>query len=138
MRTQAKVANEWIMPNGRARVLIVDDQKVLAWTIGMLLTKAGYEVETLNNPMLVRDALQKRPADLVISDVVMPEMSGIDLAIQLEQEHSSCKIILLSGQANTLQLLSKARAAGYDFEVFPKPIPPNDLLRLVEARVNGA
>lgn len=138
MRTQANVANEWIMPNGRARVLVVDDETVLAWTIGMLLTKAGYDVETLNNPMLVREALQKHPADLVISDVVMPEMSGIDLAIQLKQEHSSCKIILLSGQANTVQLLSKARAAGYDFEVFPKPIPPNDLLHLVEDRVNSA
>ena len=121
-----------------ARVFVIDDEKMLAWTLSMLLTKAGYEVVTFNNPLLVMEEFRQRPADLVISDVAMPEMSGIDLAMQLKQYQPSCNILLLSGQANTLQLLTHARGFGFDFEVFPKPFGPRELLRVVEARLERA
>lgn len=128
-------AGELAVQNKAVRVMVVDDEKMLAWTMGRLLTKAGYQVVTLSNPLMVLDELRTSPVDLVISDVVMPEMSGIDLAIELKQRGVAAQIILLSGQANTLQLMVKAQGLGYDFEVFPKPIAPRELLRLVEARV---
>lgn len=120
------------------RILVVDDEKPLAWTIGLLLTKAGYEVVTLNDPLLALDEVRQRPPDLIISDVVMPGMSGIELAVVLQKEQPGCRIILLSGQATTLNHLAEARADGHDFEVFPKPIQPGELLRLVESRVAAA
>ena len=124
-------------PYKSARVLVVDDEKLLAWTMAKVLSKAGYDVVTFNNPCLVLEEFRSRQVDLVISDVVMPEMSGIDLAIQLEQYQPGNKIMLLSGQANTLQLMAKATAKGFDFEVFAKPIAPDDLLRLVRERVGS-
>lgn len=121
----------------QAHILVVDDEPMLAWTIGTLLSKAGYAVVTLNNPLQVPEELRRRPAKLVISDVIMPDLSGIDLAKQLHSEHPDCKIILLSGQAATVDLLEKCRAEGYNFEVFPKPIKPADFLQMVRARMEA-
>ncbi len=97
----------------------------------MLLTKVGYEVSTFNDPTVAIDAFRKQPADMVISDVIMPEMSGIDLAILVKQHVPDCKVLLLSGQANTPQMFEKARRNGFNFEVLAKPILPEELLRRV-------
>jgi YesN/AraC family two-component response regulator len=56
------------------------------------------------------------PPDLVISDVVMPQMTGIELAIATTQAIPKCKVLLFSGQASTLDLLREAREGGHDFE----------------------
>jgi CheY-like chemotaxis protein len=66
--------------------------------------------------------------DLLISDVVMPEMSGIDLAIRARALCSSCKVLLFSGQAATADLLDVARKNGHNFELLSKPVHPTDLL----------
>ena len=119
-----------------ARIVVVDDEKVLGWAIGMLLSKAGYEVVTFQDPRLALTEMLQSVPDLVVSDVVMPGLSGIDLAIQLQRQQPGIKTLLLSGQANTLKLLDNARAQGFDFEVYPKPIAPQELLRLIAAQLD--
>jgi DNA-binding NtrC family response regulator len=71
-----------------------------------------------------------RPA-LLISDVVMPAMSGINLAISMTHMVPECKILLFSGQAATVDLLVDARNAGYDFNTLAKPVHPTDMLKRV-------
>lgn len=126
-----------IPPRGMARVLVIDDEERLAWTFGKILSMAGYDVVTMTNPLLVVEETRRSPVDLVISDVVMPQLSGIDLAIQLRQQDPDSRMILLSGQANTVKLMDKAQQLGFHFEVFAKPISPTDLLRIVRERVRG-
>lgn len=115
-------------------IVVVDDEPMLLMTLERLLKKQGYEVAALTDPLLVIDQVLGRCPDLVIADVVMPGLSGIELAIQLERFLPRRRILLFSGQANTLCLLAKAKAQGKEFEVFPKPIRPAELLRLVEER----
>jgi CheY-like chemotaxis protein len=69
--------------------------------------------------------------ELLISDVVMPEMTGIELAITLRTTAPDCKVLLFSGQAVTRDLLLKARDEGHDFEIITKPIHPADMLNRV-------
>jgi DNA-binding NtrC family response regulator len=60
--------------------------------------------------------------------VVMPGMTGIELAIHFRKAHPECKVLLFSGQAATANLLEKAREEGYDFDLLLKPVHPADLL----------
>ena len=66
--------------------------------------------------------------DLIISDVIMPDMNGIEAAIRIRQLLPGCKILLFSGQAATAELLEKARQEGHEFEILAKPVHPQDLL----------
>ncbi len=61
----------------------------------------------------------------------MPKMSGIDLAIAITQTIPSCKVLLFSGQAATIDLLERARNQGYDFTTLTKPVHPTDMLRRI-------
>ena len=65
---------------------------------------------------------------LLISDVMMPGMTGVELAIHFRKAQPECNILLFSGQAVTADLLDKARAEGYDFDLLSKPVHPADLL----------
>jgi len=71
--------------------------------------------------------------DLLITDVVMPEMSGIELAIKIKALCAGCKVLLFSGQAATTDLLLAAKAEGYEFEVLAKPVHPKDLLNRLKS-----
>ncbi len=71
--------------------------------------------------------------DLLITDVSMPGMSGIDLAIEMKMVYPRCKTLLFSGQASTADLLEKARQDGHDFVLLQKPTHPADLLREIRS-----
>jgi CheY-like chemotaxis protein len=64
---------------------------------------------------------------LILSDVIMPDMNGIEAAIIIRGKLPDCKILLLSGQAVTVDLLAMASAQGYEFEILAKPIHPDEL-----------
>jgi YesN/AraC family two-component response regulator len=74
------------------------------------------------NPLEALEAARTVRPDLVIADVVMPELSGIDLAVLLKERCPTSKVILFSGVAETEDLLEAARQEGHYFEVLAKPI----------------
>jgi CheY-like chemotaxis protein len=74
------------------------------------------------------DSRERLRPDLLITDVVMPGMTGIEAAIIARSRLPKCKILLFSGQAATADLLEAARSRGHEFEVLTKPVHPTDLL----------
>lgn len=74
------------------------------------------------------EAVDKVQADILISDVIMTEITGVEAAILVRARRPQCKILLFSGQAATVDLLEKAREQGHDFEIVQKPVHPGDLL----------
>src|SRR5215470_6813268 len=89
-------------------VLVVDDEQIIADTLAMILSKNGYRAKAAyDGSDALKMAREHRPR-LVISDVVMPGMTGIELAFALEATVPETKILLFSGQAATMDLLSKA------------------------------
>jgi CheY-like chemotaxis protein len=64
----------------------------------------------------------------LIADVVMPGITGIEVAIAVRNRLPDCKILLFSGQATTNDLLELAKTHGHEFEIVAKPIHPTDLL----------
>ena len=112
----------------KPKVLVVDDEKVIADTLAIILNQHGYDASPVyTGTAAVERARNVRP-DLIISDVIMPDMNGIEAAISIRRFLPECKILLFSGQAATANLLETARAQGHEFEILAKPIHPQDLL----------
>lgn len=117
--------------NGRPskpRVLVVDDERVIADTLATILNQNGFEASAVYTGSAAVDSARTSHPDLVISDVIMQDMNGIEAAIRIRQMLPACKILLFSGQAATADLLEKARAQGHQFEILAKPVHPQDLL----------
>jgi CheY-like chemotaxis protein len=121
------------LTESRPTIFVVDDEPVVADTLAAILRQAGFTASSFHNP---HDALGKARSgcpDLLITDVIMPGMTGIELAIQFQKACVQCKVLLFSGQAATADLLEDARSHGHEFEVLAKPIHPADLL----AKISG-
>lgn len=112
-------------------ILVVDDEKRIADTLIAILRLKDYQAEAAYNGLSGIDMYRRLRPALVISDVVMPGMNGIEMAIALQQEFSKCRVLLFSGQGATSDLLELARAQGYEFEVLAKPVHPDQLLERV-------
>lgn len=116
------------------KVLIADDEVLIADTLGLILRQGGYECRVVySGASALAQSRDFQPA-LLISDVIMPDMNGIEVAIRVRELVPGCEILLLSGQAATADLMRQANAAGHRFDVLSKPIPPDELLRHVALR----
>jgi CheY-like chemotaxis protein len=112
----------------KRRVLVVDDEQVIADTLSIILNKAGFDASPVYTGTAAVESARTLQPDLIISDVIMPDMNGIEAAIQIRAFLPGCKILLFSGQAATADLLESARAKGHEFEILAKPVHPQDLL----------
>jgi CheY-like chemotaxis protein len=110
------------------RVFVVDDEKIIADTLSAILRTSGFDAKAFYDGESTLAACEADAPDWIISDVVMPGMSGIDMSVEIRQRHPNCKILLFSGQAATAELLDKAQASGHRFEVLLKPVHPTELL----------
>jgi CheY-like chemotaxis protein len=120
--------DESTQKRSRRRILVVDDERVIADTLATILRNAGYDAAACYDAPGAFACCDSFVPDLIISDVVMPGISGVEMAITMRQRFPECKILLFSGQASTVSLLDEARRGGYDFELLSKPIHPSELL----------
>jgi len=123
------MSTQEIMPETtKPKVLVVDDERVIADTLSMILNQSGFESRAVYSGEGALEMAQAFEPDMLISDVIMADLNGIDAAIRIRGLLPSIKILLFSGQAATADLLEKARAQGYEFEILAKPVHPQDLL----------
>jgi DNA-binding NtrC family response regulator len=115
-------------------IFVVDDEKVISETLAAILRLSGFAATSFTNPFEALNARSGSP-DLLLSDVVMPGLSGVDLAIQFKEKYPNCKVLLFSGQAATNDLLQAARERGHDFHLLTKPAHPVDLLRRIKSLI---
>ena len=110
------------------RVLVIDDEKFIADTLVMILQQSGKEAAAAYDGVAaVRRAETFRP-NVVISDVIMPGMNGIETCMNIQAKFPNCHILLFSGQAATNELVRDAREKGFAWELLAKPIEPEELL----------
>jgi len=110
------------------KVLIADDERVIADTLAAILNHEGFEARAAyTSAQAVEIARAFRP-DMLIFDVIMDEMNGIEAAVRIKATLPSVRVILLSGQIATPDLLEKENAGGYGFEVMIKPVHPRELI----------
>ena len=108
--------------------MVADDERVIADTLAMILNQSGFEARAVYSGEKALELARSFSPDMLISDVIMADLNGIDTAIQIRALLPKIKILLFSGQAATADLLEKARSQGYEFEILAKPVHPQDLL----------
>jgi CheY-like chemotaxis protein len=112
----------------RPKVLVADDERVIADTLAMILNQSGFDARAVYSGEKALEVAATFAPDMLISDVIMADLNGIDAAIEVRAMLPKIKILLFSGQAATADLLEKARTQGHEFEILAKPVHPQDLL----------
>jgi CheY-like chemotaxis protein len=112
----------------RPIILVVDDESVIADTLTEILSRNGYAAMAAYDAYDAIETALLTPPELLIADVMLPGMTGIDLAIKIKHIFPDCKVLLFSGQAETVDLLNAAARSGHRFKLLGKPIHPSDLL----------
>jgi DNA-binding response OmpR family regulator len=121
----------------RPVVLVVDDEPAIADTFAEILTRSGYTAVPAYDAEKALDTALLTPPQLLISDVVLPGMSGIELAIWIKRIFPECGVLLFSGQAATSGMLTSEQGAGHQFTLLSKPVHPTDLLRRVSESLDS-
>ena|SRR5579863_3518699 len=110
-------------------VYVVDDEEIIAKSLAMILNREGFVASPFFDPReALASAAKNAPPELLISDIKMPGMNGVELGIQFRRLYPDCRVLLFSGTANTSELLHDSRKEGFDFECLMKPVHPADLL----------
>jgi len=115
-------------PKSAPRVLVVDDEALIADTIVMILNRHGFIAEAVYSGSQAIETARRSQPELILSDVLMPQIDGVEAAIQIREFLPETRIVLFSGQAATVEILARARARGHEFELLPKPIHPTQLI----------
>ena len=119
--------------SGRApRILIVDDEKLVADSLSAILKRFNYDAHPFYNGETAIEAARLNCPDFVLSDVMMPRLNGVETVLKIREICPMARVLLLSGNAATAELLSQAHAEGHDFELLAKPIHPDELLRRLQ------
>jgi DNA-binding NtrC family response regulator len=109
-------------------VFVVDDRTVIAETLAMVLMQEGFRAMAFDDPTIALSAASIKGPSVLISDVIMPRMTGIELAIRVRSAHPKCRVLLYSGQVHTADLLEQVKKEGHEFEILAKPVHPTELL----------
>ncbi|MGB0080924.1 MAG: response regulator [Terracidiphilus sp.] len=129
-------SDQW---NGhRPRVLVVDDETAIADALAKILSLSGFPAIAAYDGDGALDSALLLPPEMLITDVMLPGMNGIDLAITIKRVYPECKVLLFSGLASTSDLMATARRAGHTFTLLNKPVPPEALLALVAEGLNAS
>jgi len=113
----------------RPKVLVVDDHRLIADTLVEILAGAGYQAAAAYDGWEALELVPRFQPDWLLSDVLMPRMNGVELAITVRQSHPNMAILLFSGQAGVSEILSQGIERGYEFELIAKPVHPLKLIQ---------
>jgi two-component system, chemotaxis family, chemotaxis protein CheY len=115
------------------RVLLVDDDSIVLDTLCQILEAAGYEVQPANSGVMGLEAYRAKRPDVVVTDVIMPEMDGIEFIQRLREIDPAAKIIAISGGSGKgyFENLEAVRRLT-PVAILPKPFAKATLLSLIE------
>jgi len=116
-----------------ARILIIDDDLQIREMMEQMLQKEGYETISASDGQIAMKICWKNPADIVITDIIMPEKEGIETIVELKREFPGIKIIAMSGggRIGPEHYLKMAKGLGAS-RTFTKPVKREDILKAIK------
>jgi DNA-binding NtrC family response regulator len=120
-------------------VFVVDDEPNLADTLSLILQRVGFTVRTFYDGLTALEHARQDSPDVVFSDVLMPGMDGVTLAVQLREHFPHCRVLLASGNAGLSSMFSEWQdKIGTEVEILAKPVHPEVIIRKLTALVTEA
>jgi len=118
------------------RILLIDDDQMVRQLLRAILEEAGYEVEEAADGRQGLDFFRQLPFDLVIVDIFMPNVDGLETIIEMKESHPDMKSIAISGGGLTaeMEFLSYAQTFGAD-RIFSKPLDMRAFMKAAEELV---
>ena len=116
----------------RFKVVVVDDERALADKFCDKLRDLGYEAYSAYDGESALMLCRSQQPGAVISDLCMPGINGLELAVVIKEQLPSCKVVLLSHSCSTA-IMDQARRSGYDFDLLDKKIEPLALAATIGA-----
>lgn len=111
-------------------VLILDDERKIADKVAAYLTKRGYEAHTAYLPSQAFKILKQKPIDILISDVLMPEMNGLEILKKVKATHPQVEVIMVSGHGDMDMVIKAMHLGAVDF--ISKPFSFLDIQLAIE------
>jgi CheY-like chemotaxis protein len=118
---------------GKLSVLVVDDEELIADTLVHILNMVGFDASSQYSGSQAIDRANTNAFDILVTDVVMGEMTGIDAAIEILKILPNCKVLLLSGNTRTSDLLKDTGERGHHFDILAKPVHPVEIIDRLKA-----
>jgi DNA-binding NtrC family response regulator len=119
-----------------ATILVIDDQEPIRGLLRRALEEANYEVLEASNGRLGLELYRERLAELVITDIFMPEMNGLEMMLELNRNFPEVKVIVMSGGLESEGALNVAKQLGAR-QTFQKPLDIETLLNAVRYELAG-
>jgi CheY-like chemotaxis protein len=119
-----------------AVILLIDDEKPFRAVVTQVLSKAGYEVVEAANGVEGINRFNEKPADLIITDIIMPEKEGIETMIELKKAHPRLKLIAMSGGGWYGTDIDFDMAKKLGARTLDKPFALQQLLDLIDELLN--
>lgn len=123
------------VPAPKVRVLVADNEEVIARTLAQVLALAGYEVCAVYGGEAALRLLDLFRPDFVITDVTMSGVTGIEVAYAAKLMLPRCRILLFTGSTDLHQFLRSDEAEALPFDFLCKPIEPADILAKVRSSI---
>ncbi|HOJ27510.1 MAG: sigma-54-dependent Fis family transcriptional regulator [Spirochaetes bacterium] len=118
-----------------ARILIVDDEDIVLKSCLRVLQKLDYEIDTAYSGQTALDNLEKKKYDIVVTDLMMPGMDGMQLLEEIKKRYPDVIVIIFTGYA-TVDTTRQALKAGA-FDYIPKPFTPDELRNVIDNAVKS-
>jgi DNA-binding NtrC family response regulator len=113
----------------KLQILILDDEPIVGKRLGPALRKMGGEVEVFEDPHQVLERIQEKTFDIVVTDIRMEDIDGIEILERVKARSAHTKVIMITGYA-TVEVAREALGKGA-FDFIAKPFKPNDLREVI-------
>ena len=116
-----------------AKILVVDDERIICAGCEKILGEAGYQVKTTLSARKALDILKEEPFDIVITDIKMPELSGIELLEIIRKEYPEITVIVITGYSTVETAVEAMKLGAFDY--LPRPFTSDQVILVIKKAV---